>query len=91
VFTAEVACDSQFFSALTMVLGPNAGCLPTDQYPRSNGKVVMHPLPKNLATMPNPCAGVPANPWCARAKRKPAPKRTTPKPHGGATSPSFTG
>ena len=28
----------------------------------------MHPLPKHLATMPNPCAGVPANPWC-RAKQ----------------------
>ena len=24
----------------------------------------MHPLPKGLKTMPNPCAGVPANPWC---------------------------
>jgi hypothetical protein len=26
--------------------------------------VIMHPLPRNLKTMPNPCAGVPANPWC---------------------------
>jgi hypothetical protein len=24
----------------------------------------MHKLPKHLATMPNPCKGVPANPWC---------------------------
>jgi hypothetical protein len=35
----------------------------------------MHPLPttSQLPTMPNPCAGVPANPWCtasAAAKHK---------------------
>ena len=24
----------------------------------------MQPLPKSLPTMPNPCAGVPVNPWC---------------------------
>jgi len=24
----------------------------------------MHPLPSGLATMPDPCSGVPANPWC---------------------------
>jgi hypothetical protein len=29
---------------------------------------VMHALPKHLTTMPNPCTGVPANPWC-RAKK----------------------
>ena len=32
-------------------------------YPRVT-KIVMHPLPKGLKTMPNPCAGVPSNPWC---------------------------
>ncbi|HEX6460670.1 MAG TPA: hypothetical protein VF032_17255, partial [Thermoleophilaceae bacterium] len=26
--------------------------------------IVMHPLPPGLATMPQPCSGVPANPWC---------------------------
>jgi hypothetical protein len=31
---------------------------------------MMHPLPKHLATMPNPCAGVPVNPWCTARKRK---------------------
>jgi hypothetical protein len=93
VFLAEVACDSQFFASLTSVFGTNAGCLPTDKYPRGNGTVIMHPLPKNLATMPNPCAGVPANPWCTKATRKPATKKKkpTPKPKTGATSPSFTG
>jgi hypothetical protein len=29
----------------------------------------MHPLPKNLPTMPNPCKGVPANPWCPAHKK----------------------
>jgi hypothetical protein len=32
-------------------------------YPKPS-KVVMKPLPSSLPTMPNPCAGVPANPWC---------------------------
>jgi hypothetical protein len=25
----------------------------------------MHPLPAGLPTMPDPCSGVPANPWCS--------------------------
>ncbi len=29
---------------------------------------VMHPLPRRLPTMPNPCAGVPANAWCTGGK-----------------------
>jgi len=58
-FTAEVACDSQ---ASVPPLGA-VPCAPTDHYPRRTA-VVMHPLPRNLATMPNPCAGVPSNPWC---------------------------
>ena len=33
-------------------------------YPTATA-VVMHPLPR-LASMPNPCAGVPTNPWCPR-------------------------
>jgi hypothetical protein len=59
-FTAEVACDVQSLS-----IGPvpaSTFCLPTDQYPRQTS-VVMAPLPP-LATMADPCAGVPANPWC---------------------------
>ena len=35
---------------------------------RSTPAVVMHPLPKGLPTMPNPCAGVPANAWCPGGK-----------------------
>jgi hypothetical protein len=60
-FLDEVLCDSQ-------VSLPPFGCQPGDQYPRRT-EVVMHPLPKRLKTMPNPCAGVPANPWCQTRKR----------------------
>jgi hypothetical protein len=38
-------------------------CSPTDNYPRV-GTVTLKPLPTNLPTMPNPCAGVPDNAWC---------------------------
>ncbi len=31
-------------------------------------QVVMHPLPTNLPTMPNPCKGVPANAFCPGGK-----------------------
>jgi hypothetical protein len=58
LFLDEVACDSQ----IALVGGP-VPCLPTDHYPRSTGPV-MHPLPAGLQSMPNPCSGVPANPWC---------------------------
>jgi hypothetical protein len=50
----QVLCDTGFSAA---------ACPAGTHYPQHTG-VVMHPLPKGLATMPNPCAGVPANPWC---------------------------
>jgi hypothetical protein len=61
LFTDEVACDATFLLPLV----GKAPCLPTDSYPRQS-RVVMHPLPSpnELPTMPNPCDGVPANPWC---------------------------
>ena len=65
LFLAEVACDAQSIS-----IGPipaSAACLPGTHYPRRT-QVVMHPLPSNLPTMPDPCTGVPANPWCPAAK-----------------------
>jgi len=76
MFTEEVACDSNLYFPLV----GKAPCLPTDSYPRAthidNG---LHPLPpaRQLATMPNPCAGVPANPWCSvsAAKRHKAKKK----------------
>jgi len=44
-----------------------APCPPGAKYPKSNGSVVMRPLPAGLPTMPNPCAGLPANAWCPRS------------------------
>jgi len=57
-FLAEGLCDSQ----IELVPGQFSPC-PTGQYPRRT-RVIMHPLPRNLKTMPDPCAGVPTNPWC---------------------------
>jgi hypothetical protein len=53
---AQVVCD-------TGLLG--GACPQGSHYPRHK-KVVMRPLPRGLATMPDPCKGVPANPWCAQ-------------------------
>jgi hypothetical protein len=53
-FTDQILCDTQ------LVPVP---CTPGSNYPR-RAKVVMHPLPAGLPTMPDPCRGVPANPWC---------------------------
>jgi hypothetical protein len=55
-FLNELVCDTQ-----AKLQG--FGCVPSDHYPRRT-KVVMRKLPKHLKSMPNPCAGVPANPWC---------------------------
>jgi hypothetical protein len=58
-FLDEILCDTQ-------VSLPPFGCQPGDHYPRVT-KIVMHPLRKQQ-TMPNPCKGVPSNPWCTRKK-----------------------
>jgi hypothetical protein len=58
-FLTEVLCDSQ----VEITPGQPAAC-PNGQYPRRT-RVIMHRLPK-LPTMPNPCAGVPNNPWCTK-------------------------
>jgi hypothetical protein len=60
--TNQVACDSQFFASL-LPTGSGTPCPPGSSYPTQT-QVVMHPLPTGLQTMPQPCAGVPANPWC---------------------------
>lgn len=52
----QVLCDTGFGS-----------CPAGAKYPKTTS-VVMHPLPKTLASMPNPCAGVPANAWCVGGK-----------------------
>jgi hypothetical protein len=50
---AQVLCDTGL-----------AACPKGAHYPKPSGKVVLKPLPVGLPTMPNPCQGVPANPWC---------------------------
>jgi hypothetical protein len=59
-FLAQVACDSQ----VSFFVGQPVQCPAGANYPRRK-RVVMHPLPMKLKTMPNPCAGVPKNPWCS--------------------------
>jgi hypothetical protein len=56
-FTAQVSCDSSLL----------ASCPPLTaaSYPRATHIVLTLPPPQ--AAMPNPCAGVPANPWCGLA------------------------
>jgi hypothetical protein len=49
---AQVLCDTGF-----------GKCPAGSKYPTFTG-VVMHSLPSDLPSMPNPCAGVPANAWC---------------------------
>ncbi len=53
---AQVLCDTSFGS-----------CPAGANYPPLT-KVVMHPLPSGLPSMPNPCHGVPDNPWCSAGK-----------------------
>jgi hypothetical protein len=48
----QVLCDTGFGS-----------CPAGAHYPKATG-VVLIPLPKHLATMPDPCQGVPKNAWC---------------------------
>jgi hypothetical protein len=58
VLGAQATCDSQL-----VVECPGA---PGANYPRSS-TVTLLPEPEE-PTMPNPCEGVPRNPWCARHK-----------------------
>ena len=53
---AQVLCDTG-----------NGTCPAGSKYPPATG-VVMHPLPKSLESMPNPCDGVPANVWCVNGR-----------------------
>jgi hypothetical protein len=53
-FLDQILCDTRVGGASSCVNGP---------YPVQT-KIVMHPLPRSLKTMPNVCRGVPRNPWC---------------------------
>jgi hypothetical protein len=69
----EILCGNE-----GSLVGGSIPCPGGKPYP-SPTQVVMHPLPKNLATMPDPCANVPVNPWC----RSPAPQLPAPDRRGG--------
>jgi hypothetical protein len=51
---AQVECDAGFLP-----------CSATEVYPQRT-VTVLAKVPANLPTMPDPCAGVPANPWCTK-------------------------
>jgi hypothetical protein len=61
-FLTEVLCNSQ----VSITSGPPS--CPNGQYPRFT-KAALMPLPTHkLRSMPNPCRGVPKNPWCRAGK-----------------------
>jgi len=53
---AQALCDTGF-----------SACPAGSSYPQVT-RVIMHPLPKNLKTMKNPCATVPDSAWCKAGK-----------------------
>ncbi|HLY49246.1 MAG TPA: hypothetical protein VKR21_08620 [Solirubrobacteraceae bacterium] len=57
-FLPEVLCNS----GISLTSGPPP--CPSGRYPRAHGAPPMRQLPRHLPSMPNPCTGVPANPWC---------------------------
>ena len=65
-FTNQILCNTQLLGG---TVGTSTPCTPGSNYPRRT-QVVMHPLPRGLETMPDPCAGVPANPWCPQRRRR---------------------
>jgi hypothetical protein len=54
---------------------PTCPQTPVTNYPTPTTVTVM-PIPHDLATMPDPCAGVPANPWCPAATNTGTPPAT---------------
>jgi hypothetical protein len=53
VLLGQVLCDTGYGS-----------CPAGAKYPQAAQKVQMTSVPSGLPTMPNPCAGVPNDPWC---------------------------
>ena len=47
---------------------PACASLPPLHYPKETGAVLM-PIPREQS-MPDPCAGVPANPWCGQSSQR---------------------
>ncbi|MBV8431817.1 MAG: hypothetical protein JO244_11670 [Solirubrobacterales bacterium] len=58
------------------LVGVSISCPGGVPYPKRT-HVVMHALPANLATMPNPCRGVPTNPWCRASAAASQPPRSS--------------
>jgi hypothetical protein len=56
VLAAQLACATQIAAPC-----PSA---PGATYPRPAPQFPLPPVPSNLPSMANPCAGVPTNPWC---------------------------
>jgi hypothetical protein len=90
VLAVEVVCASQLF-------GPCPAGAPAANYPRAASQFTLPGLPSNLQSMPNPCAGVPSNPWCKasatakhhkKKRRRTKPKAISRPPH---TRTGFTG
>ncbi|HEY5153531.1 MAG TPA: hypothetical protein VIJ47_02285 [Acidimicrobiales bacterium] len=79
--TKQVQCATEVF-------GP---CPPgVGTYPRG-GEVHLLPLPAQT-TMPDPCVGVPANPWCPATPVNPVPTPVTaPVAEPAKVAPTFTG
>ncbi len=76
---SQTLCDTGF-----------GACPAGASYPKKT-VVTMHPLPKNLPTMPDPCKGVPANAWCPAGPGSalPAPgHRRTPALADAASAPA---
>lgn len=66
VLTAQALCDTDFLSQASSS-APSCSLPLVASYPRTTA-VTVKPLPAGLVTMPDPCAGVPVNPWCPAAK-----------------------
>jgi hypothetical protein len=63
----EILCGNE-----GSLVGENIQCPGGKPYP-GRTHVTMHPLPAHLATMPDPCADVPVNPWCPGRPAPPPP------------------
>src|SRR5207237_9119940 len=63
VLAAQLECDGQFFGPCpsgTVANYPR----PQTPFPTSTSPPALPPVPSSLHSMPDPCSGVPKNPWC---------------------------
>jgi len=84
--TGQVICASELLAPCDPSFGSS---------PRSTGVVLLAllALPKQ-PSMPDPCAGVPANPWCpagGQSPPPPAPPPAAPPAQAVSTAPKLTG